>query len=179
MIVEHCYPLIYKEVTKKEITKLKAIFGEIFYIYDIERKISKDEKLEKCAAPASCFNMFEDEAYNKFVEKTVRKRITLKSELDMYMEDFFVKVVKDVEFDILDYWKTNAIKYKILSAMTKDILSIPMPSVASECAFSTRERLIRDHRSSLKSKIVEALICAQDWLPHIHTVESSEEIDEE
>lgn len=150
MIVEYCYPLIYKEAAKKEITKLKEIFGEIFYLYVIERKISEDEKLEKCAVPASCFNMFDDDSYNKFVEKTVRKRITLKSEVDMYMEDASVKVAKDVEFGILDYWKANAIKYKILSATTKDILCIPMSSVASECAFRSRERLIRDHRSSLK-----------------------------
>lgn len=63
--------------------------------------------------------------------------------------------------------------------MAKDILSIPMSLVASKCAFSTGKGLINDHRSSLKSKTVEALICAQDWLRHIYVVDSSEETEEE
>lgn len=64
--------------------------------------------------------------------------------------------------------------------MTKDILSIPMSSVTSGCAFSIGERLITDHRNSLKSETVEALLCAQDLLRHIYNVgDSYEDIEEE
>lgn len=48
--------------------------------------------------------------------------------------------------------------------MAKDILSIPMSTVTSELTFNERERLISDHRRSLKFEAVEALICAKDWL---------------
>lgn len=103
MIVEYCYLLIYKEEVEKEITKLKEIFGEIFKLCDIERKTNENEiPEEKCAAPTSCFNMFHDETFNKFVEQTERKKVTLKSELNRYLEDSIVKVAKDVKFDILD-----------------------------------------------------------------------------
>lgn len=64
--------------------------------------------------------------------------------------------------------------------MARDILSAPMSSVAFECAFNTGEKLISDHRSSLKSETVEALICAQDWLrPTYSSRDSFEDIDED
>uniref|UniRef100_A0A803LPT5 HAT C-terminal dimerisation domain-containing protein n=1 Tax=Chenopodium quinoa TaxID=63459 RepID=A0A803LPT5_CHEQI len=48
--------------------------------------------------------------------------------------------------------------------MAKDVLAIPVSTVASESAFSTGGRVLDPFRSSLSSNMVEALICAQDWL---------------
>ncbi|XP_057775031.1 uncharacterized protein LOC130994013 [Salvia miltiorrhiza] len=55
-------------------------------------------------------------------------------------------------------------QYLILSEMAWDILAIPTSSVASESAFSTGGRVLSSYRSSLASSMVEALICAEDWL---------------
>lgn len=46
--------------------------------------------------------MFDDEAYKKFVEQFERPKVSLKSELDIYLEDFILKVATYVEFDIID-----------------------------------------------------------------------------
>ncbi|CAN0846306.1 Putative AC transposase [Linum grandiflorum] len=46
--------------------------------------------------------------------------------------------------------------------MAKDILAVPISTVASESCFSTGGRVLDDFKSSLT--IVEALICAEDWL---------------
>lgn len=54
-----------------------------------------------------------------------------------------------------------------------------MSSVASIYAFSISERLISDHRSSLKSETVKAIICEQHWLlPLYNSEDSNEDIEE-
>ena len=41
-------------------------------------------------------------------------------------------------FDLLNRWKINSWKYRILSLMAHDILAIPLSMVASKSTFSTR-----------------------------------------
>ena len=70
----------------------------------------------------------------------------------------------DPNFDILMWWKINSSKYKILSLIARDVLAIPVSTVASESAFSTGGRILDPFRSSLSPNTVEALVCAQNWL---------------
>ncbi|KAL7170287.1 hypothetical protein ACSBR2_035205 [Camellia fascicularis] len=46
----------------------------------------------------------------------------------------------DVDFDALDWWKVNTLKFRILSNMARDLLSIPISTVASESAFNTGDK---------------------------------------
>lgn len=86
----------------------------------------------------------------------------VKSELDKYLDE---QREKDVEkFDILNWWKVNSTKYPVLSCIAKDVLAIPVSTVASEYAFSVGGRVLDSFRSSLNPKVVEALICGQDWI---------------
>uniref|UniRef100_A0A803LSM8 HAT C-terminal dimerisation domain-containing protein n=1 Tax=Chenopodium quinoa TaxID=63459 RepID=A0A803LSM8_CHEQI len=63
-----------------------------------------------------------------------------------------------------NWWKNRGERYPIVALMAKDVLAIPVSTVASESAFSMGGRVLDPFCSSLSSNMVEALICAQDWL---------------
>ena len=54
-------------------------------------------------------------------------------------------------------------RYPELVSMARDILDVPISSVASEQAFSMICKVITPNRASLKPKPIEALMCPQDW----------------
>ncbi|XP_050207815.1 zinc finger BED domain-containing protein RICESLEEPER 2-like [Mercurialis annua] len=87
---------------------------------------------------------------------------TKKTELDIYLSGGVVG--NEENFDILRWWKLNSERFPILSRMARDVLAVPVSTVASESAFSTSGRVLDDFRSSLTPALVEALICTQDWL---------------
>uniref|UniRef100_A0A803MR43 Transposase n=1 Tax=Chenopodium quinoa TaxID=63459 RepID=A0A803MR43_CHEQI len=70
----------------------------------------------------------------------------------------------DLKMDILTWWKMNAHTYPILAHLARDVLAMPISTVASESAFSVGGRHLDSFRSSLTPKMVKALICSQDWL---------------
>ena len=78
-----------------------------------------------------------------------------KSEIGKYLLDNLEKLRY---YNILDLWKLNASNYPIISKMARDILTIPISTVASEYAFNTSGRILDAFRSSLSPKIVEALV---------------------
>ncbi|KAG8370310.1 hypothetical protein BUALT_Bualt14G0103600 [Buddleja alternifolia] len=95
-----------------------------------------------------------------------------KSELDMYLEEnCFIKMENSKDgagFDILDWWKIHVLKYKVLSTMARDILAIPITTVASESTFSAGSRVIDKYRARLSADSVELLMCGSDWLRKRH-----------
>ncbi|XP_075503957.1 zinc finger BED domain-containing protein RICESLEEPER 2-like [Primulina tabacum] len=84
-----------------------------------------------------------------------------KIELDRYLDED-VDVANE-HFDILLWWKINSSKFPTLAEMARDVLAIPISTVASENAFSTGGRVLDSFRSSLTPRLVQALICLQDW----------------
>ncbi|CAI0462092.1 unnamed protein product, partial [Linum tenue] len=81
-----------------------------------------------------------------------------KSELQIYLEDpreprmlekDGVEYLNDL--DVLNYWKEHQYRYPQLSRMAKDILGIPITSVASESSFSLGGRVLNKWRSSMLS----------------------------
>ncbi|KAG8497237.1 hypothetical protein CXB51_008430 [Gossypium anomalum] len=83
------------------------------------------------------------------------------------------------DFDILLWWKVNSPRFPTLSKMARDVLAVPVSTVASESAFSTGGRVLDQYRSSLTPKIVQALVCTQDWIRKSSSQEDIKKIEEQ
>ncbi|XP_055823973.1 zinc finger BED domain-containing protein RICESLEEPER 1-like [Solanum dulcamara] len=94
--------------------------------------------------------------------KTANGGVDARTELDKYFGEETEDDSK--EFNILNWWKMNSARFPILAEMARDVLAVPVSSVASESAFSTGGRLLDSFRSSLTPNLVQALVCLQDWL---------------
>ncbi|EOX99846.1 T6D22.19, putative [Theobroma cacao] len=84
------------------------------------------------------FKMFQNETIS----------IAGKSELDVYLDEAKLDYEVFEDLDVLNYWKDNAKRFPDLSIMARDVLSIPITTVASESAFNDDSEL----ETSLLSK---------------------------
>lgn len=99
--------------------------------------------------------------FDKFLHETSQSQ-SVKSDLDKYLEEPLFP--RNVDFNILNWWKVHAPKYPILSMMARNVLGIPMSKVALDSAFNIEGRVLDHERSSLSPATVQALVCAQDWM---------------
>jgi hypothetical protein len=159
-LLEYYFPIIYGDQADDEIQRIRDICYEMLRDYNSGR-------MGKEANRGTCANedvMAIDDSlvnFDNFVSQK-KKGGNTKLELDHYLEDDLMPRTSD--FDILNWWKANGPKYPTLQRIARDILAIPVSTVASESAFSTSGRLLSPHRSKLHPKTVEALMCAQNWL---------------
>ena len=86
------------------------------------------------------------------------------NELTMYLGSDPVPISDDEEdaFDLLACWKSFENKFPVISAIARDILTIPVSTVASEQAFSASGRLIDPRRTMLSDETVETCMCLRD-----------------
>lgn len=73
-------------------------------------------------------------------------------------------------FSALEWWNVHKLKYPVLSLMARDVLAIPISTVASEATFSAGGRVIDAYRASLGTETVQMLICGGDWIRQLHGV---------
>ncbi|KAH9705837.1 transcription factor TGA10 [Citrus sinensis] len=92
-------------------------------------------------------------------------------ELDSYLDEKVIPRMED--FNILSWWKTNANRYPTLARIARDILAIPITTVAYESAFNTSGRVVSPYHNRLHPSTLEALMCCQSWLRAYNSAESS------
>ena len=99
--------------------------------------------------------------------------------MDKYLGEQREPFVEGEQFNVLEWWKKNSSRFPVMALMAKDVLAIPISTVASESAFSTGGRVLDVFRSSLTPTMVEALVCGQDWLKASTILKNYEEDFEE
>ncbi|XP_020206178.1 zinc finger BED domain-containing protein DAYSLEEPER [Cajanus cajan] len=100
--------------------------------------------------------------FDAYIKETTSQH--MKSELDQYLEESLLPRVP--EFDVLGWWKLNKLKYPTLSKMARDILSVPVSTVAPDSVFYSKSKEMDRYRISLRPETVEALVCAKDWMQY-------------
>ncbi|CAN0903363.1 Putative AC transposase [Linum grandiflorum] len=78
--------------------------------------------------------------------------------------DYPTRSKKLTPFDILNWWNLYGAKYPTLHRIAKDILAVPITSVAFKSAFSFGGRLLDPHRSRLQPSTVEVMVCCRSWI---------------
>ena len=115
------------------------------------------------AAPAAGQS---DDFLSSMMARVASRRPTtmgFKTELDRYLDEELLDM-NTKNFRVLDWWKVAGTRFPTLRKIARDIFAIPVTTVASESAFSTSGRVLSEHRSRLTTKMIEALMCSQDWL---------------
>ena len=115
------------------------------------------------AAPAAGES---DDFLSSMMARVASRRPTtmgFKTELDRYLDEELLDM-NTKNFRVLDWWKVAGTRFPTLRKIARDIFAIPVTTVASELAFSTSGRVLSEHHSRLTTKMIEALMCSQDWL---------------
>ena len=166
-MVRYFYRMIYVHDYQIEIEKVRNLCEELMSEYQqkvgTEATVDTNDNLTVPSSSSSKpkFGMVNFDDFDKFVnEETVDTQC--KSELEVYLEEPIAERIPD--FDILCWWRMKRGKYPILSKIVRDILAVPVSTVASESAFSTSGRVLTPHRNRLHPETLEKLMCAQSWL---------------
>ncbi|KAK1434583.1 hypothetical protein QVD17_00330 [Tagetes erecta] len=168
-------------------TICKLCEDALLEIFNDYKRIHSDHHTTKASSSSSksvneepsSFNLFGnvDDTFKALRERRMaevkRQKVELgvtedsKTELDRYLNEEIEgddAWFESENFTVLGWWKMRSPAFPILSLLARDILAIPISTVASESTFSTGGRVLDTFRSSLTPKTVEALICCQDWI---------------
>ncbi|XP_026380873.1 zinc finger BED domain-containing protein RICESLEEPER 2-like isoform X1 [Papaver somniferum] len=165
--VDFCYQKLYPETYILEVKKVRDKMDSLYRQYSscksTEITSSAAANMGSVAEANSTFDVDEiGEDLQEFASFQSLDRLSQMSELDFYIVEPPLPLNHDL--DILHFWKSQEYRYPNLSRMARDILTIPISTVASESAYNSEGRVLDQHCSSLTPEIAEALVTTRDWL---------------
>lgn len=142
--VAHYFGKLYRDQTNGEMARVRKTLDNLVREFE-----SKSELVNEQSPLKRGFNEYGDEDDFARSKRQKVRATPLRGEVDNYLES--VTMPEDKDFNVLNWWK-NDTNYPTLRKIAKDILAIPVSSVASESAFSMGGRVISAHRSRLHSQ---------------------------
>ncbi|KAK8280834.1 hypothetical protein V6Z12_D09G201700 [Gossypium hirsutum] len=138
--------LLFDEYVKKSKSTSSSLAGSS----NVSDKNPVDSSLDEHNVNSADFGGYFDESddYKQYLNESSTR--SEKSQLDFYLEE--------PELD------KSSIRYNNLSLLARDLLVIPISTVASESTFSMGKKVTTPLRSSVKPKMVQAIVCLDDWM---------------
>jgi hypothetical protein len=167
---EFCFSKLYGEQKASgKIANVRDVLTKLFDYYAFVHSLNVEvESVSEKSTMTMDVDMsetnpyvFMDSQYDLYLE--VEQSMGCNHELDKYLAEN-CEGRKDVNFDVLLWWKINSSRYQVLSKMAQDVLAVPVSTIAFESAFSTGGRILEPFRSSLSPDMVQVLVCSQNWL---------------
>lgn len=165
-LINYFFPNIYGDEAKSEVMRIRNLCVELFEEYK-KKYTGNFGTFWKGQYTSSALDV-DDSTSEKptwemdFESIMCDNDVLETSELDEYLTE---KLLPNEDgFDILMWWKGNGSKFPILQKIARDVLAIPISTVASESAFSMSGNKVTKQRSRLHPQTVGALMCTQSWL---------------
>ncbi|XP_037462368.1 zinc finger BED domain-containing protein DAYSLEEPER-like [Triticum dicoccoides] len=158
--VSYCYGKLYApDEAQRRMHEVKKTLESLFAEYSgaAVSQTPSDGATNSRGSRGDGSDMFDD--YESYIQS--QRTNVERSQLDLYLEETPRKL--NDELNVLEFWSKSSMRYPELASMARDILAVPISSVASEQAFSMSRKVITPNRASLKPKTIEALMCLQDW----------------
>lgn len=168
--IEYFYGLLYPSEKDVKFEHMRRCFSELFDEYSKQATmqsssvVDTSRNFQECSSQSleSSLSLFSTiVGLEKYIQDSNSSQQTT-SELNVYLDDPPHPGISDTSFDILAWWKLYGSKYPIISRMARDILSVPMSTVASESCFSLANQALCEKRCSLLPETLEGVICTQD-----------------
>ncbi|XP_048624719.1 zinc finger BED domain-containing protein DAYSLEEPER-like [Brassica napus] len=158
-ILEYCFSVLDQSTCKRRLANVRSKIYKLFGAY-------KKSQRNNSAATTSQGETHDVLAgyggfYAFFSQKAVGSG---KSALDIYLDEPLLDYAAHKKLNVLHYWRDNSARFRELATMAREVLSIPITTVASESSFSIGSRVLNKYRSCLLPTNVQALVCTRNWL---------------
>ncbi|XP_059443839.1 zinc finger BED domain-containing protein RICESLEEPER 2-like isoform X2 [Corylus avellana] len=181
-IIRFCFPLIYQE--PEATTNIEFVLTVLHELYNEYVKEHNSSVMEQNVQGNACESSSNSNSISMVggnaqsgkarFRSFLRTVQPIKSELQLYLEEglYICDRGSYEKFNALDWWKANTSKFRILSKLARDILSIPITTVSSESTFSAGGKVLDPYRASLSAETVQMLICGADWVRALYELEN-------
>ncbi|WZY93369.1 hypothetical protein YC2023_065698 [Brassica napus] len=176
-ILEYCFSVLDQSTCKRRLANVRSKIYKLFGAY------KKNQRNSSAATTSQGETHDVPAGYGGFYAFFSQKAVgSGKSALDIYLDEPLLDYAAHKKLNVLHYWRDNSARFRELATMAREVLSIPITTVASESSFSIGSRVLNKYRSCLLPTNVQALVCTRNWFkgfPAMGDEKTEEEKEEE
>ena len=155
-------------IYNKDQIKIEEIKNEVNSLLYILYNIYKEKYGNDISLIKSSFTTSSSSFYKSPLEMFKnRKKATTSSpnnstDIDRYLSIETIPFEDNEDFEILERWKKQQIKYLVLFIIARDVLIVLVSTVVLEVAFSAGGKVVSKKRCNLSPEAIEVVVCLKD-----------------